>query len=192
MVIPTTSRQRITDALREFVIPFPLTVDSLLQAMQDQRDRPLILHREAFPSKLEQPCGLWWPDSEGRDHVWINPQAVGVQGVQSLAHELGHMLLGHPPLKELPPGLTDPTAPAAPAMPELDELMAEFTLLSPAFLDGSYLGVRTRSRDVRRDPEYILHEEEAENFGSQLRRRAMVQGRDHHNNPLLDRLHRNL
>ncbi|WP_167163064.1 ImmA/IrrE family metallo-endopeptidase [Streptomyces sp. MBT27] len=189
MAIPTASRQRITDALRGFDIPFPLTVDSLHQAMQEQRDRPLILHREAFPSKLEQPCGLWWPDDEGRDHVWINPQAIGLQGVQSLAHELGHMLLGHPPLKELPAGLLNPAEPAA---WEIEDLAAEFTLLSPAFLDGSFLGVRARSRDVRRDPEYVLHEEEAENFGSLLRRRAMVQGRDRHDDPLLDRLHRSL
>ncbi|KOU50086.1 hypothetical protein [Streptomyces sp. WM6378] len=186
-VLPPTSRRRVASALSEFRIPYPLTIDTLYQAIQEQRDRPLILHRSPFPSRLEQPCGLWWPDEEGRDNVWVNPIAVGVQAVQSLAHELGHMLLEHPPLKVRPPA-AEMTPP-----PEPEEEESGFKWLSPAFLEGSLLGVRTRSRVSRRDPTYVLHEEEAENFAGLLRRQAMVQSRDEkHGDPMLNRLYRSL
>ncbi|MFF4188137.1 hypothetical protein ACFYZ9_33580 [Streptomyces sp. NPDC001691] len=181
MAVPAASRQRIAEALSRFQIPFPLTVETLHQAIKEQRERPLILHQEPFPTR-NQPCGLWWPDSEGNDHVWINPQAVGVQGVQSLAHELGHMLLEHPPLK---------VSPATAPEPEPEE-EPTFKWLTPDFLDGSFLGVRNRSRDARRDPTYLLHEDEAETFGAMLRRQALKQSRDRHNDPLLDRLHASL
>jgi hypothetical protein len=95
------------------------------------------------------------------------------------------MLLGHPPLK-VRPSFPEPPPPPA------EEEEPTFKWLAPGFLDGSFLGVRTRSRDARRNPAYLRHEDEAEKFGTLLRRRALVQAREQHDDPLLDRLHRSL
>ncbi|MER6010214.1 hypothetical protein [Streptomyces bluensis] len=122
------------------------------------------------------------------------PEATGAQEVHTYAHELGHQLLGHPPLpaisaEEKPPELAEPDELAEPAGPEE---AVTFTWLSPAFLDGDLLGVRTRSPHHRRDPLYTEREGEAESFAMLLRHRAEVRNSGRHADPLLDRLHRSL
>ncbi|MFI1733995.1 hypothetical protein ACH40E_33240 [Streptomyces acidicola] len=175
------------EALDGFPVPFPLTLKTLHQAAAEHHHRPLVLHREPFPPGIQRPCGLWWPTEEA-DHIWVAPEAAGAQEVQTYAHELGHQLLGHPPLPVIP---AEEQASELPEPAEPEEAVT-FTWLSPAFLDGDLLGVRTRSPHHRRDPLYTEREGEAESFAMLLRQRAEVRNSGRHADPLLDRLHRSL
>ncbi|MGW7236999.1 hypothetical protein [Streptomyces sp. NPDC054804] len=179
------SRRRCAAALDGFPVPHPLTLETLHQAAVEQHHRPLVLHREPFPPGLQRPCGLWWPTEEA-DHIWVAPEAAGAQAVHTYAHELGHQLLGHPPL----PVVRADETPPQPA--EAEEETVTFTWLSPAFLGGDLLGVRTRSPHNRRDPLYVEREDEAESFAMLLRQRAGAHSSGRHTDPLLDRLHRSL
>jgi hypothetical protein len=172
------------EALEGFPVPYPLTLETLHRAAVEHHHRSLVLHREPFPPGLQRPCGLWWSTAEA-DHIWVAPETAGAQEVHIYAHELGHQLLGHPPL---------PVVPAEEEPPERvePEEAVTFTWLSPAFLEGDLLGVRTRSPHHRRDPQYTEREAEAESFAALLRRRAVPHGAGRHTDPLLDRLHRSL
>ncbi|WP_406354173.1 hypothetical protein [Streptomyces sp. NBC_00658] len=185
------SRQRCAAALDSFPIPYPLTLETLHRAAVEHHDRPLALHRDPFPPGLQRPCGLWWP-MEDADHIWVAPEAAGAQAVHTYAHELGHQLLGHPPLPVISAEDRPPEPPEPSALPEPPEEEMTFAWLSPAFLDGDLLGVRTRSPHHRRDPLYTEREDEAESFAMLLRQRAEVRSSDRHADPLLDRLHRSL
>ncbi|MGR3937007.1 hypothetical protein [Streptomyces sp. BRA346] len=115
----------------------------------------------------------------------MSPETVGAQAVHTYAHELGHQLLGHPPLPVVPVS-EEPPEPAE------SEESVTFTWLSPAFLGGDLLGVRTRSSSHQRDPLYTEREDEAESFAVLLRRIAEARKSGRHADPLLDRLHRSL
>ncbi len=178
LMMSAASRQRCEQLLENFELPFPLTLDSLLEAVQKQHDRPIILHRDEFPPEVERPCGLWWRNEEG-DHIWIAPEAAGSQEVHVLAHEVGHILFGHPPVKL--------TAPA-----EAPREEPTFRWLAPNFLGGDLIGVRTRAHSAHRDPEYIEKETEAEGFAARLRRKAAAQARNRHHDPLLNQLNNSI
>lgn len=124
---------------------------------------------------------------EDADHIWVAPETTGAQAVHTYAHELGHQLLGHPPLPVLPTAGGTP-----PPRLEPPEEEVTFTWLSPAFLGGDLLGVRTRSPHHQRDPLYTEREDEAESFAVLLRRRAQARDSGRQTDPLLDRLHRSL
>jgi hypothetical protein len=175
LMMSAESRRRCEEVLDGFELPFPLTLESLAEAAQAFHDRPIILHRDEFPASIERPCGLWWRDSEG-DHIWVSPAFKGSQEVHAFAHELGHVFLEHPPV---PLGTAEEAA-----EPEEET----FKWLSPAFLNGTLLGVRARAHSAHRDPEYIAKEGEAEGFASLLRRKAAFQARDRHSDPLLNKL----
>ncbi|WP_425245434.1 hypothetical protein [Streptomyces sp. NEAU-NA10] len=177
-------RRRCVEALDGFPVPHPLTIETLHRAAVEHHDRPLVLHREPFPPGLQRPCGMWWPTEEA-DHIWVAPEAAGAHAVHTYAHELGHQLLGHPPLPLIAAG-EKPSEPVEPAE------SVTFTWLSPAFLDGDLLGVRTRSSSRHRDPLYTEREDEAESFAVLLRQRAAAHSSGRHADPLLDRLHRSL
>lgn len=192
-MLGTVSRRRCAEALASFPVPWPLTLETLHQAAVEHHHRPLILHREPFPPGLQRPCGLWWPTEEA-DHIWVAPEAAGAQAVHTYAHELAHQLLGHPPLPAAPAapaGEKPPERVEAEAGAEADEAVA-FTWLSPAFLTGDLLGVRTRASVQYRDPLYTEREDEAEFFAVLLRRRAERHNSGRQADPLLDRLHRSL
>jgi hypothetical protein len=183
-VLRPSVRRRCVAALDGLPVPYPLTLETLHQAAAAHHHRPLVLHREPFPPGLQRPCGLWWPTGEA-DHIWVAPETAGAQEVHIYAHELGHQRLGHPPLPVVAQGEEPPES------IEPEETVT-FTWLSPAFLDGDLLGVRTRSSGRRRDPLYTEREDEAESFAVLLRQRAELHNSGRHNDPLLDRLHRSL
>ncbi|MEV0735485.1 hypothetical protein AB0I51_05850 [Streptomyces sp. NPDC050549] len=180
-VLGPASRERCAEALADFPVPYPLTLETLHQAAVAHHHRPLILHREPFPPGLQRPCGLWWPTGEA-DHIWVAPEAAGTQAVHTYAHELGHQFLGHPPLPVVAVG----------EKPVGSEEAETFTWLSPAFLAGDLLGVRTRAPSRSRDPLYTEREDEAEAFAALLRQSAELRNSGRNADPLLDRLHRSL
>lgn len=179
LMLSPDARQRCESVLRDFTLPFPLTLESLLEAAREFHGRPITLHRNEFPASIERPCGLWWRDDDG-DHIWVAPTFTGSQAVHAFAHELGHLLLGHPPI-----ALGGPRSEDEPPAPT-------FKWLSPRFLNGDLLGVRTRAHSSHRDPQYVANEGEAEGFASLLRRKAASQARDRHVDPLLNQLNNSI
>ncbi|NUL25962.1 ImmA/IrrE family metallo-endopeptidase [Streptomyces lunaelactis] len=171
---------QIRHALNSIALPDELTVASLFTAVQALYPRPLELLRGEPPVEGLRANGLWLtrPDANS-DTIWIAPELTGAAAVHSLAHEIGHFLLGHEPVVLHKPK----------SAPEPEE----FQFLSASFLDGCLIG-RTRSQDGPQDPEYQRIENEAERFAFLLRRTADQQARDtqYGADPLLDRLHHSL
>ncbi|WP_030612718.1 hypothetical protein [Streptomyces sclerotialus] len=178
--------RHIETVLDTLDLPEPLTFDALFEAVRDQHVRPLKLHRDPHPMMLSRPCGLWWRGPDGTDHIWVAPETRGAQELHILGHEIGHMLLDHPPM-ELPPTM-------APDIPEPPPEAAQpFKYLPPEYLDaGPALLGRARAQAARQDPEYVRREDEAEAFASLLRRRAAAGTRTGSTDPFLDRLRHSL
>ncbi|MFD0416828.1 hypothetical protein [Streptomyces sp. NPDC127108] len=172
--------RHIRRALAAFTIPEPLTLDSLFASIQKVYPRPLELLRGEPPIQGLRANGLWItrPDRDG-DAMWVAPELTGAAAVHSLAHELGHFLLGHKPVP----------LPSAPAEPEPEA----YEYLSANFLGGSLLG-RARSQEAPLDPEYVQIEDQAEEFAFRLRRVAAQQAREtrHRGDPLVERMHHSL
>jgi hypothetical protein len=210
-VIPHRANQQIEAALDSLDLPDPLTFDSLFEAVREQWERPLTLHRDPHPLSLNRPCGLWWRSPEGADHIWVAPETRGAQALHILGHEIGHMMLDHPPM-ELPSTIVpqasapEPAPDSAPAphsstgaAPGEDPAAGPdagrpFKYLPPEYLDaGPTLLGRARAQTAGQDPEYVRREDEAERFASLLRRRAAAAAsRSRPTNPFLDRLRHSL
>ncbi|MFK0294275.1 hypothetical protein ACIQU6_27910 [Streptomyces sp. NPDC090442] len=171
---------QIRCALNRIDLPHDLTVESLFTAVQAMYPKPLELLRGEPPIEGLRANGLWLtrPDADG-DAMWIAPELSGAAAIHSLAHEVGHFLLGHEPV----------VLPARPKAPEPEE----FAFLSADFLSGCLIG-RTRSQDGSQDPAYQQIENEAERFAFLLRRKADEHARDtrYGADPLLHRLHHSL
>lgn len=74
-------------------LPVPLTVQSLIAALETARDRPIQL--VAMTSQTSTlPCGLWVATPE-TDYVLYSRATSMVLEVQTLLHELMHMALDH-------------------------------------------------------------------------------------------------
>lgn len=178
-MIQNAANNKIRRALEAFPVPNPLTVETLFAVMQERYWRPLELWRGPSPITGLHANALWLtrPDADS-DVVWLDPALTGAAAVHSLAHENGHIELGHEPL----------TLPAAAPVAEPEP----YEFLSPAFLGGCLLG-RARSQDTPQDPAYQAVEDAAEAFAFALRRTAAELARDtRHRDPLVDRLHHSL
>ncbi|MGI5337758.1 hypothetical protein ACQEVS_10315 [Streptomyces sp. CA-181903] len=173
--------RRIRRALDDLVLPDEVTVDSLFAAVQSVYPKPLELLRGEPPIEGLHANGLWLtrPDT-GTDAVWIAPELSGAAAVHSLAHEIGHILLGHEPV-------------VLRTKPQYEPEPEDFHFLSPDFLGGCLIG-RTRSYNGPQDPTYQQIETEAERFAFMLRRTADHKARDSQfgADPFLDRLHHSL
>jgi hypothetical protein len=177
-VIKPPQDREVRRALEEFSAPNPLTVESLFDVIARNYHRPLDLLRGECPLPGLHANALWLTRPHlPSDAIWLDSALTGSAEVHSLAHEYGHILLGHQPVI-LP---TDP------------EPEPEYELLSADFLGGCLLG-RARSQDGPSDPLYQRYETQAEDFAHLLRRKAADQARDtrYQADPLLDRLHRSL
>ncbi|MFB8120610.1 hypothetical protein ACFQ6U_13480 [Streptomyces sp. NPDC056465] len=181
--------RKIRTALAAFPVPNPLTVESLFAAMQERYGRPLELWRGPSPLPELHANALWLTrPGASVDVVWLDDALTGAAAVHSLAHEGGHMELGHKPFS-LParPSTLSANRPDGPL-----EAAKSYEFLSPDFLGGCLLG-RARSHDGPQDPEYQQIEDEAERFAFLLRRTAADHARDtRHADPLVDRLHHSL
>ncbi|MFE0177964.1 hypothetical protein ACFWZ2_37210 [Streptomyces sp. NPDC059002] len=171
---------QIRRTLATFPIPDPLTVETLFNVIRDRYPRPLDLWREDPPLAGLRANGLWLtrPEAES-DAIWVAPELNGAAAVHTLAHEAGHIALGHEPL----------VLPSTPPEPEPEP----YQFLSPDFLGGCLIG-RTRSQDGPHDPEHVKVEDQAEKFAFALRRQALDRAREnqHSGDPLLDRLYKAL
>lgn len=172
---------QIRRALATFSIPEPLAVETLFAVIQDQYPRALELWRGDPPLVGLRANGLWLtrPDADS-DVIWVAPELTGAAAVHTLAHEVGHIMLGHKPV-------------VLPAEPDPEPEPEPYQFLSPEFLGGCLIG-RTRSHDGPHDPEHVKVEDQAERFAFALRREAADRAREnrHSDDPLLDRLYKAL
>ncbi|GAA2880810.1 hypothetical protein [Streptomyces mexicanus] len=168
---------QIRSALAAFTVPDPLTVESLFAAVRERYPRPLELWRGEPPLAGLRANGLWLkrPDAAS-DAIWVAPSLTGAAAVHTLAHEVGHIVLGHAP-HVLPVART--TEP--------------YRFLGPEFLGGCLIG-RARSRSTQHVPDHLRVEDQAEQFAFALRRKAAERAREnrHRHDPLLDRLYKSL
>ncbi|MER7344225.1 hypothetical protein ABT390_02330 [Streptomyces aurantiacus] len=120
---------------------------------EDRYPRPLELRRGDPPLVGLRANGLWLtrPEAE-RDAIWVAPALSGVAAEHTLAHEVGHIALGHEPV-------------VLPAEPE----PKPYQYLSSDFLGGCLIG-RTRSQEGPQDPKHIKVEDQAERIAFALRR----------------------
>ncbi|AJC54463.1 MULTISPECIES: hypothetical protein [Streptomyces] len=175
----THADKHIRSALDDFPIPDPLTITSLFEVVRSRYPGPgrLELWRGAPPLTGLRANGLWLtlPDRD-LDAIWVAPELHGAAAVHTLAHEAGHIALGHVPFE-------------LSTQPEPEP----YEYLSPEFLSGSLIG-RPRSQDGGLAPDEARIEDEAEQFAFALRRTAADQAhaRRFQSDPLLDRLHHSL
>jgi hypothetical protein len=83
--------ERLVDTLD---IPKPFRVDELISRVAAHRGRPIDLRAVSMPT--ESPYGMWLPDAD-RDLIIFERNTSGLHQEHLKLHEVGHVLLNHPP-----------------------------------------------------------------------------------------------
>lgn len=78
------------------MIPEDGSLDGLLREVEQQRERPIFLWPWPLTAEIS---GLWVP-ARSSDHIFYREQAVELEKIGIVCHELGHMLLGHVPQED--------------------------------------------------------------------------------------------
>lgn len=103
-VQPTPDMHRRCHAIiDQLQVPPPADVPSMIRAARQLRRRPIDLHH--LPHGLGDLTGLLL-DNGQRVEIWVVPDAPAAHARHIVAHELGHLLLGHRlrPVASGPPG----------------------------------------------------------------------------------------
>ncbi len=96
--------RRCRRIVRDLVLPEPFEIDALCERIGADRGRPIRLCAIRFPA--EGPAGLLLGTAE-TDYIFYDVQTTVSHQRHIIAHELGHLLLGHEH--------TGPSAPGAAA-----------------------------------------------------------------------------
>lgn len=91
-------RERCEERIRALGVPQPVQLDVLCARVAALRGRPLVL----MPEKLahgaaEAPCGLWLAKEDHDVIVYDVTIDSGSHRLNTIAHEVGHIVMDHPP-----------------------------------------------------------------------------------------------
>jgi hypothetical protein len=84
--------RRCKRILRDLVLPEPFEIDALCERIGADRGRPIRLCAIRFP--VEGPGGLLLGTAD-TDYIFYDAQTTVAHQRHIIAHELGHLLLGH-------------------------------------------------------------------------------------------------
>lgn len=91
-----SQHERLAGIVATLPVPAPWDLQVFLQALGEQRDRPILLHPIAGSRTTDTPTGLWLPTFEA-DHIFYEHQTSKPHQDHIVCHEVGHMVLRHQP-----------------------------------------------------------------------------------------------
>jgi hypothetical protein len=123
------------EVLTHLKVPDPFDIDVFCSRLAELRGRPLHVHYVAGLARHDAMCGLYYEAADD-DHLFVEADTLAKHRLAILLHEIGHMLLGHPPDAELSQSV-DP---------------------------DRVLGLLARGGQPRKTRKHRRHEQEAEEF----------------------------
>lgn len=95
--------RQVFAALKDLPIPRPWNLRAFIDALQEQRCRPIRLEPYPAEAQLQHPCGMWIR-CEDADIIFYERSTSQYHCQHIILHEIGHMVLGHEPLSVDAPG----------------------------------------------------------------------------------------
>jgi len=115
-------KERLKAIVAELPLPNPWNLETFLEALGHQRNRPIIVRPIELdgPTPADMPSGLWIP-RQTEDYIFYEPRTSRPHRQHCICHEVGHMVLRHK---------SDPNRPG-------QYLHRVFENIDPALLDAA-------------------------------------------------------
>lgn len=139
------TRRELRKTIRSLLMPEPFSINTFIDLLAEQRDRPIRLLPMSGFSGMGIGFGVW-AVTDFEDRIMYEADTTPLHQAQIVGHEVGHMLAGHEPKRGA-------AYLAQTIMPNLDLSLVSSALLRVGYSDE--------------------HEKEAELAGSMILRRAL-------------------